>query len=145
MATQGTIPPPARLAEERQAPQAVIAASPRSQSFYQATDSIVRVEVYRLRKKLREFYDGEGAHQPIEIVVATGHYLPEFVDRLPSRPTPDPAQRMPSEHAAGDEETFTPPPRPANRTRQAMLPAVVGVLLVALLGLSRTHPPLAVG
>jgi hypothetical protein len=53
----------------------------RSQSFDQATDSIVRVEVFRLRKKLREFYDGEGANQPIEIVVATGHYRPEFIDR----------------------------------------------------------------
>src|SRR5580704_3559688 len=55
----------------------------RTQSFDQATDSIVRVEAFRLRKKLREFYDGEGADQPIEIVVATGHYRPEFVDRIP--------------------------------------------------------------
>ena len=55
----------------------------RSPSFDQATDSIVRVEVFRLRKKLREFYEGEGADQPIEIVVATGHYRPEFVDRIP--------------------------------------------------------------
>ena len=55
----------------------------RPQSFDQATDSIVRVEVFRLRKKLREFYDGEGADQPIEIVVATGHYRPEFIDRIP--------------------------------------------------------------
>lgn len=54
----------------------------RPASFDQATDSIVRVEVFRLRKKLREFYDGEGATEPIEIVVATGHYRPEFVDRL---------------------------------------------------------------
>ncbi len=54
----------------------------RSSSFDQATDSIVRVEVFRLRKKLREFYDGEGADQPLEIVVATGHYRPEFVDRV---------------------------------------------------------------
>jgi hypothetical protein len=56
----------------------------RSQSFDQATDSIVRVEFFRLRKKLREFYEGEGAAQPIEIVVATGHYRPEFVDRIPA-------------------------------------------------------------
>lgn len=56
----------------------------RSQSFDQATDSIVRVEFFRLRKKLREFYEGEGTDQPIEIVVATGHYRPEFVDRIPA-------------------------------------------------------------
>jgi Malectin domain len=55
----------------------------RPHTFDQATDSIVRVQVFRLRKKLHEFYDGEGADQPIEIVVATGHYRPQFVDRLP--------------------------------------------------------------
>lgn len=55
----------------------------RPQSFDQATDSIVRVQVFRLRKRLREFYDREGADQPIEIVLATGHYRPQFIDRLP--------------------------------------------------------------
>ena len=54
----------------------------RPPSFDQATDSIVRVEFFRLRKRLREFYDGEGADQPIEIVVATGHYRPQFIDRI---------------------------------------------------------------
>src|SRR3984957_12071996 len=62
----------------------------RSSSFDQATDSIVRVEVFRLRKKLREFYEGEGADPPIEIVVATGHYRPEFVDRIPPSPSRTP-------------------------------------------------------
>jgi hypothetical protein len=60
----------------------------RAQSFDQATDSIVRVEAFRLRKKLREFYEGEGADQAIEIVVATGHYRPEFTDRTPVARTP---------------------------------------------------------
>jgi hypothetical protein len=58
----------------------------RPASFDQATDSIVRVEVFRLRKKLREFYDGEGAGEPIEIVIATGHYRPDFIDRIPADP-----------------------------------------------------------
>ena len=62
----------------------------RPQSFDQATDSIVRVEVFRLRKKLREFYNGEGADQSIEIVVATGHYRPEFIDRISRGQLEDP-------------------------------------------------------
>jgi hypothetical protein len=66
----------------------------RSQSFDQATDSIVRVEVFRLRKKLREFYDGEGADQPIEIVVATGHYRPKFVDRLSRAGLQNPSPKL---------------------------------------------------
>ena len=55
----------------------------RPPSFDPATDSIVRVEVFRLRKKLREFYEGEGVDQPLQIVVATGHYRPKFISRLP--------------------------------------------------------------
>jgi Malectin domain len=51
----------------------------RSADFNQASDAIVRVEMHRLRKKLKEFYAGEGAEQPIEIVIQSGHYLPEFV------------------------------------------------------------------
>lgn len=58
----------------------------RPDSFDPSTDSIVRVEAFRLRRKLREFYDGEGADQAIEIVIATGHYRPEFIDRLPLGP-----------------------------------------------------------
>ena len=59
----------------------------RPQSFDQATDSIVRVQFFRLRKKLREFYEEEGSDQAIEIVVATGHYRPQFVDRIPHAPS----------------------------------------------------------
>jgi Malectin domain len=55
----------------------------RPPSFDQATDSIVRVEVFRLRKRLREFYESEGADQPLEIVIAPGHYRPEFTGRTP--------------------------------------------------------------
>jgi hypothetical protein len=62
----------------------------RPHSFDPSTDSIVRVEVFRLRKKLREFYEGEGANQPVEIVVTTGHYRPQFIDRrLQAPPPPD--------------------------------------------------------
>src|SRR5271163_4461961 len=79
----------------------------RPQSFDQATDSIVRVEVFRLRKKLREFYDGEGADQPIEIVVATGHYRPEFIDRIPQPRLQDElADSVPMSAPANPERTI---------------------------------------
>jgi len=87
----------------------------RPQSFDQATDSIVRVEVFRLRKKLREFYDGEGIDQPIEIVVATGHYRPEFIDRTPQArlltPPPDSASTAPPGSAV---QTAPPSPPTGN-------------------------------
>jgi hypothetical protein len=53
----------------------------RPPSYDPTTDSIVRVELFRLRKRLREFYNNEGAHEAIEIHIATGRYLPEFIDR----------------------------------------------------------------
>ncbi|MGI8962165.1 MAG: hypothetical protein ACR2IV_20885 [Bryobacteraceae bacterium] len=53
----------------------------RTADFDQGSDAIVRVEMHRLRKKLKEFYAGEGAEQAIEIVIQSGHYLPEFVVR----------------------------------------------------------------
>ncbi|MBV8897710.1 MAG: hypothetical protein JO051_14450 [Acidobacteriaceae bacterium] len=53
----------------------------RSSDFDQSTDAIVRVEMHRLRKKLKEFYAGEGAHQFVEIVIQSGNYSPEFLER----------------------------------------------------------------
>ncbi len=70
----------------------------RPESFDPANDSIVRVEIYRLRKKLREFYTGEGAHQTLEIVIATGQYIPEFISR--------PAPASPSETAEASQDGF---------------------------------------
>jgi len=88
----------------------------RPQSFDQATDSIVRVEVFRLRKKLRQFYDGEGADQSIEIVVATGHYRPQFIDRIPRARIED---RIP------DSELIAAPanPKPTAETEEPCLTA----------------------
>ncbi len=51
----------------------------RSADFDQKKDAIVRVEMHRLRKRLREYYAGLGARDPIQIVVADKGYVPEFV------------------------------------------------------------------
>jgi hypothetical protein len=51
----------------------------RPASFDQKRDSIVRVEAHRLRKRLSEFYDGEGASHRIRIVLPSGQYVPQFV------------------------------------------------------------------
>jgi hypothetical protein len=53
----------------------------RPPDFDQSSDAIVRVEIHRLRKKLKEFYAREGADQNVEIVIHTGHYAPEFLER----------------------------------------------------------------
>src|SRR5712672_4859521 len=46
----------------------------RPAEFDQKRDSIVRVEAHRLRKRLREYYDTEGASRPIRIEIPSGRY-----------------------------------------------------------------------
>jgi len=50
----------------------------RKQDFDPKTDTIVRVQIHRLRLKLKEYYDAEGSHDPILIGIPKGYYLPSF-------------------------------------------------------------------
>lgn len=50
----------------------------RGTSFDQDADSIVRVEANRLRKRLAEYYQGEGAQNPLQISIPVGQYVPRF-------------------------------------------------------------------
>src|ERR1017187_3091242 len=50
----------------------------RPANFDAAEDAIARVEIHRLRKKLREYYAAEGSHQPLKIIVPPGMYTPVF-------------------------------------------------------------------
>lgn len=50
----------------------------RKQDFDPKIDPIVRVQIHRLRQKLKEYYDAEGSHDPILIEIPKGHYLPSF-------------------------------------------------------------------
>jgi len=50
----------------------------RREDFDPKTDPIVRVQIHRLRQKLKEYYDAEGNRDPILIEIPKGHYLPSF-------------------------------------------------------------------
>jgi hypothetical protein len=62
----------------------------RRDDFNPQTDTIVRVTVHQLRKRLQEIYAGPGASRPVEIHIPAGQYAPSFVykeeepDRLSS-------------------------------------------------------------
>lgn len=45
-------------------------------------DPVVRVEARRLRRKLAEYYDGDGREDPLEIRLPKGGYLPTFEARI---------------------------------------------------------------
>ncbi len=47
-------------------------------AFDPATDTIVRVQVRRLRSKLVAYYEAEGREDPIRISIPTGSYVPSF-------------------------------------------------------------------
>lgn len=61
----------------------------RGDTFDQETDSIVRVEVNRLRKRLADYYAGEGATHRLQIVIPVGQYVPSFVS-TGREPEPEP-------------------------------------------------------
>jgi hypothetical protein len=50
----------------------------RGSSFDQDSDSIVRVEANRLRKRLAAYYAGDGASHRLHITIPLGQYVPEF-------------------------------------------------------------------
>jgi len=50
----------------------------RPAEFDPSQDAIARVEAHRLRKKLKEYYALEGAHDAVKIVLSPGTYVPVF-------------------------------------------------------------------
>src|SRR5579863_2252990 len=86
----------------------------RTSDFDQKRDSIVRVEAHRLRKRLRQYYDAEGATHPIQIVIPAGQYVPQFVWR-------EDARAVLVQTAEADDEVE--PPEPLNGTSPPQLGA----------------------
>jgi TolB-like protein len=90
-------------------------------------DSIVRVEAGRLRSRLEEYYNGDGAASAIRISLPRGGYTAHF------EPRPDPAPVV----------TPTTPPATSSRTAIPLalgLLAVIAGLVFVLLSRDR-HPP----
>src|SRR6266404_4448174 len=64
-------------------------------------DPVVRVEMHRIRQKLKEYYQNEGANDAIFVEIPTGHYVPSIGIRTPvarnqnspSQATADPSSR----------------------------------------------------
>ncbi len=55
----------------------------RRPGFDPKRDSIVRVEAHRLRKRLRGYYEAEGATHPVRIDIPSGQYGPQFIHQQP--------------------------------------------------------------
>src|SRR5438874_6933716 len=84
----------------------------RPADFDQKRDSIVRVEAHRLRKRLREYYEADGADHAIRIDIPPGQYAPRFL------PAALPTQSLSSETLVIQADPVPPPaaqqaPQPA--------------------------------
>jgi hypothetical protein len=118
----------------------------RPANFDPTEDAIARVEIHRLRKKLREYYSAEGARQALKIIIPPGMYTPVFQqDGNSKAETPGngrPAAESDLEPLADQtlEEPAEAPPLPASpspvkrkRTRIWLLSAA-GVIIVMAAG-----------
>lgn len=76
----------------------------RPASFNPATDASARVEVHRLRKRLREYYEKQGAGDRVRISIPVGQYAPAFA---PREPTADPTGGQAAGGGRGDEAGST--------------------------------------
>jgi hypothetical protein len=85
----------------------------RPESFDPAEDAIARVEVHRLRRKLRDYYEGEGAANRLRIVIPSGKYAPIFTLADPSPSSDPPREDHSGKLVTGnDTPAFLLPPGP---------------------------------
>src|SRR5579872_4812104 len=81
----------------------------RRSDFDPHRDSIVRVEAHRVRKRLQEYYEAEGASHPVKIVLSRGHYSPRFIHaEIPADPEPE---AVPVRHDELNSPPIAPPAR----------------------------------
>jgi hypothetical protein len=105
----------------------------RSKTVFDAgEDAIARVEAHRLRKRLKEYYEGPGKDHAVQLSIPPGTYAPVFTRKPqeePQRPSLEPAEasvqgtfRRPTENAAGSGsasrgENSAAPASPAGKPR----------------------------
>jgi len=96
----------------------------RQDSFDQDTDSIVRVQANRLRKRLSEYYARDGAAHAIQITIPVGQYVPVF-QRI--------AQKPATAGASEPEKSSPPSDHPRRSLRPYWLMGAAVLLLSALI------------
>jgi hypothetical protein len=109
----------------------------RSPDFDPTTNSIVRVELHRLREKLNKYFETEGSNDPLVIRLQPGSYTPQFLphtnheaispdlgnNRLPAAATDNrPAVSEAGQSSAQPEEAI---PDEGPESKESFGPAVV--------------------
>jgi hypothetical protein len=90
--------------------QIAVEALGRSSDFDPASNPIVRVEMHRLRGKLKQYYEREGADHSIQIRLEAGSYSPKFVRQLTSIDTNSISARPSSDAGTNQSASENVPP-----------------------------------
>ncbi len=106
----------------------------RSRDYDSANDGIVRAQVSRLRQRLDLYFEGEGANEPVRVVIPRGAYIPYFEPRSAKDEPALASPLEPLEHPLTHREE-TSAARKANSTSTRLAWALVGVLAVAFFAL----------
>jgi len=93
----------------------------RRDSFDQDTDSIVRVQANRLRKRLADYYAAQGSTHRVHITIPVGQYVPTF-----------------EEQSATNAPPVLPSPQPLSRS-WLLIPAAFLLILIAALAVLERH------
>jgi TolB-like protein/Tfp pilus assembly protein PilF len=103
----------------------------RQHDFDQGVDAIVRVQMGRLRKLLKSYYEGSGASDPIRVLLVAGRYAPRF-ELATGEELSD--EKLGEPYSA--QTAFAPPPRPPGHANRRSRPLLAGlaILLLAVLG-----------
>src|SRR5215471_4531183 len=92
---------------------------------YSNEDTIVRVQVSQLRRRLKEYFLAAGEGEPISIEIPPGHYVPRFIQRE--------AKLMLAQNAV-TPAVIAPPVVQAPRPRQRRWIMVVSLVVAFALG-----------
>jgi hypothetical protein len=115
----------------------------RGASFDQNSDSIVRVEANRLRKRLAAYYAGPGATHRLHIAIPVGQYVPEFESATPPpEEEPPPPAEPPAPDRIAIDGAATPRVEPRfglSGRRWWWLAAALTVLILGAGGVFLTH------
>lgn len=108
----------------------------RAANFEQDSDSIVRVEANRLRKRLAEYYNSEGATHRLRITIPLGQYVPVFEDIRNSDPAGTASPALPMSVAPDGE-----PRLPKFWLIAVPIVLVLVLAVLAFFARRRTSPP----
>ncbi len=102
----------------------------RDETFDPQTNTIIRVEVSKLRKELEAYYEASAAQHSLRIEIPRGRYAPVF------HTMPSPAEDPPPK-----DEPLSPPKGAPLRRRLTLLGATLAVVICAVLGLMLLQHP----